>query len=269
MSWASAVGGVVGGLIGANGAKAANDASWAHQKELYQNRYQWQVADMRKAGLNPVLAASGGGLSAPSVSAPPVQNESAPMMEGIGMALNSAISLIQAQAAETTAEANKKNAETEERRVRNEEFKTAIDEYLARKRAENMEHQNALFDSNKLFTDVQAKGFSAKNQAEIDKIYSDIQNSTKIVVGQLELMKSQGALNYAQAQLAVKNLDKLSVEITGKHLDNELLLRELQDPEKANRRTYLTSTLGELLNIGGNVIKDLTPFRFGIGLSNR
>lgn len=52
--------GAFGGLLGA-GASAglsylmAKDAREA-QREAYQNRYQWMMQDMRKAGLNPILA---------------------------------------------------------------------------------------------------------------------------------------------------------------------------------------------------------------------
>lgn len=38
---------------------AASEA-YARQKDMYQHRYQWTVDDMKKAGLNPIMAASGG-----------------------------------------------------------------------------------------------------------------------------------------------------------------------------------------------------------------
>ncbi len=36
-------------------------------RKFYRHRYQWQLNDMRKAGLNPLLMTSGGGGSAPNV----------------------------------------------------------------------------------------------------------------------------------------------------------------------------------------------------------
>ena len=54
--WAEAIGGA------ANFGSSALSAyfSWKHQKEVMQNRHQWEVGDMRKAGLNPILSATGG-----------------------------------------------------------------------------------------------------------------------------------------------------------------------------------------------------------------
>lgn len=40
--------------------KEAADTAWARQRLLYRNRYQWTARDMELAGLNPILAASGG-----------------------------------------------------------------------------------------------------------------------------------------------------------------------------------------------------------------
>lgn len=43
---------------------------FARNKEMYQNRYQWQMEDMKKAGLNPLLAYSQAAPGGPSVSLP-------------------------------------------------------------------------------------------------------------------------------------------------------------------------------------------------------
>nr|DAO05872.1 MAG TPA: DNA pilot protein [Microviridae sp.] len=67
--WAEAIGGVAN--LGSSAVSAY--FSWKHQKEVMQNRHQWEVADMRKAGLNPILSATGGsgaGGNAPTIVAP-------------------------------------------------------------------------------------------------------------------------------------------------------------------------------------------------------
>lgn len=67
-----ALGGIVGGVFGLAGQALANRASresqevaMRHARTMYQKRYQWQMEDMRKAGLNPILSyqtgAPGGG----------------------------------------------------------------------------------------------------------------------------------------------------------------------------------------------------------------
>lgn len=66
--WAEAIGGA------ANFGSSALSAyvGWKHQKEVMKNRHQWEVEDLRKAGLNPILSAGGFGASgnAPSIVAP-------------------------------------------------------------------------------------------------------------------------------------------------------------------------------------------------------
>lgn len=104
MSWLSnTLGSVAGSVLGSavqnhyNSANAAQANAW--NVENYKHRYQWAVEDMRKAGLNPALAAINGiggsisGASAASVG-----------MSDIGSTMNSA-------RAASAAERQAKNAE--------------------------------------------------------------------------------------------------------------------------------------------------------------
>ncbi len=82
MAWGAAAtigSSILGGLFGAFGAKSQNKANkqaaatqMAFQKEASQNQYAWAMDDMRRAGLNPILAYQKGGsgnLSGASYSA--------------------------------------------------------------------------------------------------------------------------------------------------------------------------------------------------------
>lgn len=52
---------IIGGIFGDNSAKkAAARAAAANERQL-KNQHQWEVADLRKAGLNPILSGTGGG----------------------------------------------------------------------------------------------------------------------------------------------------------------------------------------------------------------
>lgn len=59
-SWLSAGLGVAGGLFQANQANSAAAQANAWNVENFKNRYQWSMEDMKKAGLNPILAATQG-----------------------------------------------------------------------------------------------------------------------------------------------------------------------------------------------------------------
>lgn len=85
--------GNVGGFIGNKatdflfGNYNANKA-WSRQKQAAQSAHQWEVADLRAAGLNPILSATGGnGANLPSVAVAQNANSEAPNIIGMMSAL--------------------------------------------------------------------------------------------------------------------------------------------------------------------------------------
>lgn len=69
--WAAAA----GAALNIGSSALSSYFNWKHQKEVMQNRHQWEVNDLRKAGLNPILSATGGSGTAgnaPEIVAPDV-----------------------------------------------------------------------------------------------------------------------------------------------------------------------------------------------------
>ena len=69
-----AASGIAGGMFQQSSAKAAAAKQMQFQKDSYQHRYQWQMDDMRKAGLNPILAYSQGPPGGPAGASYTPQN---------------------------------------------------------------------------------------------------------------------------------------------------------------------------------------------------
>lgn len=114
MFLASAGSAIAGGYFASQGQKEANSANQAMSREqmAFQERmsstaYQRATADMKAAGLNPMLAASNGGASSPSGAMASSANAKAALGEGIssaGRAAGVERLLMQAQLDKTKAE---------------------------------------------------------------------------------------------------------------------------------------------------------------------
>lgn len=82
-----AIAGAIAGGIASGGAQSAfglysSSKAWRREREAMQHRHQWEVADLRKAGLNPILSAGGSGTPGGSASIP-----SSPQMDFANSAL--------------------------------------------------------------------------------------------------------------------------------------------------------------------------------------
>lgn len=88
--------GLFGNIVGNVGSFLGNKATdflignynankaWSRQKQAAQFAHQWEVADLRAAGLNPILSATGGnGANLPSVAVAQNANSEAPNILGM------------------------------------------------------------------------------------------------------------------------------------------------------------------------------------------
>lgn len=97
---AAAVGPLIGGAFSAYGQSQANEATQAStqqqmdfQREMRGTSYQAAMKDMRKAGLNPMLAYQQGGAGALSGSSYTAQNELAGLGAGVTEGTSSAMAM--------------------------------------------------------------------------------------------------------------------------------------------------------------------------------
>ena len=117
--WAEAIGGAAN--LGSSALAAY--FGWKHQKEVMQNRHQWEVEDMRKAGLNPILSATGGSGApgnAPIIEAPDVSGAAAKAVEAsLGRSQEDLIKAQTQQSVSSARQAESQTAlnKTEEKRV--------------------------------------------------------------------------------------------------------------------------------------------------------
>lgn len=164
MVWGALLAGgasLLGGILQNKAAKKAADTQMAFQRESAQNRYQWTMADMRKAGLNPLLAYQQGGGGTLGGSSYTPANIGAAAVQGAVGGASSALSTKRGKSEDALRDATVRNMfemaksnhwnaeksyeETENMRVLREILKNDL--VIRRAEASSAKHNEAFYNS--------------------------------------------------------------------------------------------------------------------------
>lgn len=174
----SVAGNVLGGLLGNKGQESANEASaqsaqkmMDFQERMSNTSYQRGMSDMKKAGLNPMLAFMKGGASTPSGTQYTAQNEMAPLASGIKEIAPQVVQMqnIQSSTAKNTADAtlSAANADVANATAAEIRARTPVHASTISLNDANIRHLDA--SVSKLFADIDLTGYQE------DKISAEIQ----------------------------------------------------------------------------------------------
>ena len=232
---------ILGGIFGAESASDAAQAQFEYQKQLmdlqnqynvenYKHRHQWEVADLRSAGLNPILSAN----SAASVAGAGLpqagmrQAQTYDFSKALNAVANSALVKKQTELEEYKAQSERIKADADMLRARNDEARTpsaiTLQESQSNLNLKNIEMLDKNYELNKIYNDAQVR--------EIDQ---RIINSVMEVTAKVELYQKQGdaalmSASAAQAHAAAAMRSAEAQEIIAQVAEsNGISQRQLND----------------------------------------
>lgn len=274
----SFLGDIAGAVIGAGssiwGANQSNSAAFEMQansinaqRESMQNRHQWEVEDLRKAGLNPILSATnsaGGSISGATA------NVTAPDISGaLNKIANSAFAKKQTELLEkelqvkqdnakanlSNADANQINSQARMIEAHNDQIKTnsAVEYNNA-----NISYLGAMTN----YTKQKQENETAMNKMQISEIQQRITNSVQELAAKIVYLRKTGDAALMSASAAQRNAaaQELMAQVAQQ---NGISLRQLQGAltqkglaevgeisariNNYNAQTFKTQTEGNIL----------------------
>ena len=214
MGWLSSAISVAGGLLGAtqarNSAQAQYNAQlglmnaqYEHNKTMYQNRHQWEVEDLRKAGLNPILSANSGavpaGVAGGSVS---MSDAGAEVSKGISSSQEVRLRSRELDIAEKNADTNYVNALSQKLTAEAAWRNSGTQERVGYSAIQLNQKESEYKDTMIAFEKKQMELNERMTNQNVKESEQRIANSILEVAGKLELMRAQGYAAVTQADAA-------------------------------------------------------------------
>ena len=217
--------GMVGGILGNKSSASEAAKSRALSVEASQNAHQWEVADLKKAGLNPILSANSGA----SLSSLPSAGQANPF-QGVGDTLNSAnkINNIDKKIAESTIDLQKQSALNQEEQAGEATAQKHLHETTEQLTAENREN--------------------AREQRAV------IRHQADLVQAQAQREQAGAALNSAQALESISR--KILTDKQSRLTDYDIGAREYgKEVER------YTEPANKIIDTGANALDAVNPVR--------
>lgn len=273
-------GSLMSGLFGQSSA----DAAMAFQREAMQNRYQWTMQDLRKAGLNPMLAIGGmTGSGIPSGATARMDNPGAAAVQSAAAVKAMQIAErqqhnqdIQAQSVVGVNEAQsaKLQAETlNEYDKHSAGYWSSQVDFLGSSAREKLENIQNMVAQRKLI-DQQV----SESQSRINSLQQQIENMRKereltianIRKAGVESAESSSRAKYNQVSASLAKAEQdLTIERTKTQRyqtmasDIDAQARKLGLAKSKEDNYWYSSDIGRVFERTGNMIRNVSPFKFG------
>lgn len=114
---------------------AIADAQMKFQEKAFRNRHQWEVEDLKAAGLNPILSATGGQAPVPSGSSAVMQNTKRDSSEYIANSAKNVIDIVNGIMSATKSNAETKNVHKEGKILDNKVIGSEYEKVVAQNKA--------------------------------------------------------------------------------------------------------------------------------------
>lgn len=200
MSGWAAVGQAIGSLASAGASAYASEEAVKRQVEWEEKRaknaHQWEIEDLKKAGLNPILSAGGSGAITGSVSAPVADTT------GIANAVSSGMSAMAEQEKAKTEETTQNLQEAQANTAKQE---TSL---KAAQTAESLENANLI--SKKQASEIAEQSLkyvqASKTDQEIKQQKERFDKEMKLLEEQIQQAKAEK--NYKKAEALMRQYDQ-------------------------------------------------------------
>lgn len=280
----SVAGGLVSSVLGSNSAKKQAELqrkNWAYQQ---QNAHQFEVGDLKAAGLNPILSATNSQIA--GMGAAPSMSDN-----GVGAGITNSITAALTRQANVEIEKTKadialKEAQTNAANARTNAISAGIYGNDISKASERFGAETAnikadtalknssksMVDSQKTFYDIQGRELVRMTDAQIASIFSHMQNESALTSAQISEIETKKAVNYAQVK-ALEAQAKDAIEHSNLEYWQKLDIiadinsysRKLQNLTDKQRYEYLSQLPGNIQNQTGFGLTLMNPFtNFGM-----